>query len=112
MHWRGAWVRSLGRARWCWRRCWAMLELAPVMRNGTYWTNINLMGWFWLPILLLTWDALARSVGKKSWQSALVLAALLGNVGTRACDAERNLLDEHQPDGLVLVADSATDMGC
>ncbi len=56
----------------------AMLELTPVMRNGTYWTNINLMGWFWLPILLLTWGELARSVGAKSWRTALVLAILLG----------------------------------
>ncbi len=56
----------------------AMLELAPVMRNGTYWTNINLMGWFWLPILLLTWSELSHFVSTKSWRAAFILAVLLG----------------------------------
>jgi len=56
----------------------AMLELGPVMRNGTYWTNINLMGWFWLPLLLLTWSELARVVSAKSWRSAFIFSVLLG----------------------------------
>ncbi len=56
----------------------AMLELSPVMRNSTYWTNINLMGWFWLPILLLTWSELARYVDAKMSRRALIFAVLLG----------------------------------
>lgn len=38
----------------------AMLELTPMMLTAVYWTNINLMGWFWLPLLLLTWGEMAR----------------------------------------------------
>ncbi len=38
----------------------AMLELTPLMLTAVYWTNINLMGWFWLPLLLLTWGEMAR----------------------------------------------------
>ena len=37
----------------------AMLELTPLMLTGVYWTNINLMGWFWLPLLLLLWGEMA-----------------------------------------------------
>src|SRR3954452_4066499 len=40
----------------------AMLELTPLMFNGVYWTDINLMGWFWLPLLILTWGEMARAV--------------------------------------------------
>src|SRR5664279_5119670 len=40
----------------------AMLELTPLMLNGVYWTDINLMGWFWLPLLLLIWGEMARTV--------------------------------------------------
>jgi hypothetical protein len=39
----------------------AMLELTPLMLDGVYWTNINLMGWFWLPLLLLVWGAMVHT---------------------------------------------------
>ena len=59
----------------------AMLALAPVMFSGVFWTNINLMGWFWLPALMLLWgraaDALARGAGRAAlaWAMALGVAA-------------------------------------
>ncbi len=43
----------------------AMLELTPLMFNGVYWTNINLMGWFWMPLLVLLWGAIARMVSMR-----------------------------------------------
>ncbi len=55
-----------------------MLELSPLMRNSIYWTNINLMGWFWLPILLLTWGELSRAVMRQSRRKAVIFALLLG----------------------------------
>jgi len=31
-----------------------------MMLNGVFWTNINLMGWFWIPALVLIWGRIAR----------------------------------------------------
>ncbi|MBI1255879.1 MAG: hypothetical protein GC204_00265 [Chloroflexi bacterium] len=39
----------------------AMLELTPLMFTAVFWTNINLMGWFWLPLLILTWGEMVRT---------------------------------------------------
>ena len=39
----------------------AILELSPIMLGSIYWTNINLMNWFWLPALILLWGKLAKS---------------------------------------------------
>jgi hypothetical protein len=50
----------------------ALLELSPMLTNGVYWTNLNIMGWFWLPLLLLTWRTLVQSSSPWPW------AALLG----------------------------------
>lgn len=55
-----------------------LLELSPIMTNSVYWTNINLMGWFWLPLLLLTWGKLARQVWAVNWRHAALYAVLLG----------------------------------
>jgi hypothetical protein len=33
----------------------SMLMLSPMFFNGVFWTNVNLMGWFWLPALVLIW---------------------------------------------------------
>lgn len=38
----------------------AMLQLTPLMFTAIFWTNINLMGWFWLPLLVLVWGEMAR----------------------------------------------------
>ncbi len=54
----------------------AMLELTPLMLDGVYWTDINLMGWFWLPLLILLWGELARTTAPNrctvgaTWQVA------------------------------------------
>jgi hypothetical protein len=39
----------------------AMLELSPLMISSVRWTNINLMGWFWIPLLFLLWKRIVRS---------------------------------------------------
>lgn len=54
----------------------AMLELTPAMFNGVYWTNINIMGWFWLPFMLLLWGELARRAHQL--RPAIGLSLLLG----------------------------------
>jgi len=38
-----------------------MLELSRLMFSATYWTTVNIMGWFWLPLMLLTWGEIART---------------------------------------------------
>ncbi len=38
-----------------------MLMLSPVMFTGVFWTNVNLMGWFWIPALVLIWGQVARA---------------------------------------------------
>ncbi len=53
----------------------AMLELSPMLFSSVRWTNINLMGWFWLPLLLLTWRQAAES---RTISAALSWALLLG----------------------------------
>jgi hypothetical protein len=58
-----------------------MLELSPLMFNGIFWTNINLMGWFWLPALMLMLDRLAHAaeVGRlfeRLWWALMIGAGL------------------------------------
>ena len=50
----------------------AMLALSPVMFNALYWTNINLMNWFWIPVILLVWRRIART-GAIIWALALAV---------------------------------------
>ncbi len=38
----------------------SMLMLSPMFFNGVFWTNVNLMGWFWIPALVLLWGWIAR----------------------------------------------------
>jgi hypothetical protein len=38
-----------------------MLELSRLMFSAAYWTTTNIMGWFWLPLMLLTWSEIART---------------------------------------------------
>jgi hypothetical protein len=40
----------------------ALLMLCAMLRVAVYWTNVNLLGWFWLPLLLLTWQGLTRAL--------------------------------------------------
>ncbi len=53
-----------------------MLEVAPQMLSAIQWTNINLMGWFWVPVLMLTWKRMARSAPNR--RTLFAWAALLG----------------------------------
>lgn len=39
----------------------AILALAPVMIRSIYWTNVNLIGWFWIPLLVLLWGQLVKA---------------------------------------------------
>ncbi|MBL8155800.1 MAG: hypothetical protein JNM70_16580 [Anaerolineae bacterium] len=53
----------------------AMLELSPLLANAAYWTMLNILGWFWLPVLLLTWGELSRAADpRRLW----FWAALVG----------------------------------
>lgn len=58
----------------------AMLELTPIMFTGVYWTNINLMGWFWLPLLLLIWGAITRATGRRLFLNSLLLGLVLWGI--------------------------------
>lgn len=40
----------------------ALFELTPALANAVFWSNINLLGWFWLPVLLLLWGRLNDAV--------------------------------------------------
>jgi len=57
----------------------AMLALSPMMFLGVFWTNINLMNWFWLPALILVWRRVAKANLSKSY-NALTWAVLCGFV--------------------------------
>ncbi|NDJ61053.1 MAG: hypothetical protein GYB67_08000, partial [Chloroflexi bacterium] len=53
-----------------------LFQLLPIMQNSVGWTNVNLLGWFWIPLLLLTWKQIARKPQRR-WR-ALMWAVLLG----------------------------------
>lgn len=55
----------------------AILELCTLMLTSARWTLVNLMAWFWLPILLLTWKRLIRSRGWHPFTWAIALGAVL-----------------------------------
>jgi hypothetical protein len=38
-----------------------ILELSRLMFSATYWATVNIMGWFWLPLMLLIWGEIART---------------------------------------------------
>jgi hypothetical protein len=40
----------------------AMLELSPIMFAAFRWTNMNLYGWFWIPVLILIWGLVSDGV--------------------------------------------------
>jgi hypothetical protein len=42
-----------------------LFMLAPQIQIAVFWTNLNLLGWFWLPVLMLVWDKIvSREEGK------------------------------------------------
>jgi hypothetical protein len=53
----------------------AIFALLPIMLNSLYWTNINIMSWFWLPTILLLWRNIARAAGMRRGIAALILGA-------------------------------------
>jgi len=56
----------------------AMLAVSPMMFNGIFWTNINLMGWFWLPALFLLWGQIVQDVEKRRTRQAAAWVLVLG----------------------------------
>lgn len=52
----------------------AMLQISPVTRYFYYNNHINLMDWFWLPLHLLLWGQIVRTVGEGRLRAALVWA--------------------------------------
>lgn len=55
----------------------AMVEVCTLMTTSARWTMISLMGWFWLPILLLTWKRISFAMGRRLWMWALALGAVI-----------------------------------
>lgn len=58
----------------------AMLELSPLMYIGLYWTNINIMGWFTVPLLLITWRQVTLTAAARRWGQAVCWALMAGAV--------------------------------
>ena len=54
----------------------AILQFSPLMINSLYWTNINTMGLFWIPTLILLWGEAARH----RWTWALIFGVALYGV--------------------------------
>ena len=43
------------------------------MFTAAFWTNVNIMAWFWLPALLLLWRQIARARRRALWTLALAV---------------------------------------
>jgi len=56
----------------------AALQVFPIARYFYYNTHLNLMDWFWPPLLLLTWQQIARGIKQGRYGRALAWAAALG----------------------------------
>jgi hypothetical protein len=58
-----------------------LFMLAPQIQIAVFWTNLNLLGWFWLPALMLVWDQIVgiqrrtESQGQRPWFWVVVLGA-------------------------------------
>jgi hypothetical protein len=55
----------------------AILEVSPLMFSGLYWTNINVMSWFWLPALMLIWGRIVQSERELRTLWTIILALAL-----------------------------------
>ncbi len=56
----------------------ATLQVSPILRYFYYNTHINLMDWFWLPVHLLLWQQIVRSVEAGKLRRAIFWAILQG----------------------------------
>jgi len=56
----------------------SLMAISPIMRHGVFWTNPNLMGWFWPPALLLIWDRVTREQVAGHVRAAAGWSLLLG----------------------------------
>ncbi len=56
----------------------AWLMLSPLMFVGVFWTNPNLMGWFWPPVLILLWEAILGATIQGRTGRALAGTPVLG----------------------------------
>lgn len=56
----------------------AVLQVTPLVRYFYFNTHINLMNWFWLPVHLLLWQLLVKSLESNHRRQALSLAVLQG----------------------------------
>ena len=56
----------------------AALQVSPILRYFYYNTHINLMDWFWLPVHLLLWQQIVRSVEAGKLRRAIFWAILQG----------------------------------
>ncbi|MEO8392296.1 MAG: hypothetical protein ABI700_04810 [Chloroflexota bacterium] len=54
-----------------------ILEISPLMLASIEWTNINLMGWFWVPVLLLTWKQIVGAA-QRHGRRLIAWAVMLG----------------------------------
>jgi hypothetical protein len=51
-------------------------QLSPLIFATLRWTTINLLGWFWLPLIILVWEHVRASIGKP--RQRLFWGAMLG----------------------------------
>lgn len=56
----------------------AVLQTSPLLVNGVYWTNLNIMGWFWLPVLLIVWGRIVGHTVRYRRGRRLAWIGLLG----------------------------------
>ncbi len=56
----------------------AALQVLPIARYFYYNTHLNLMDWFWLPLLLLLWQQIALGVARGRLARAFAWAVALG----------------------------------
>lgn len=61
-----------------------MLELTPLMFNGVYWTDINLMGWFWLPLLVLIWGEMVRVLAPSCFPKSKIRSSPRKRLGEKS----------------------------
>jgi hypothetical protein len=58
-----------------------MLEVTPLMFTGIHWTNINIMGWFWIPLLLIVWGRIAALPLRRAGLWIVLLALAVWGMG-------------------------------